>query len=569
MGPFSDCNMSNMARFWVTLSRYVPSYIIGTLPSNTIIMCFTFAGKMAGLETIWEEEEEDDILQVDLRPEDRCLEGDDQEAGSQEEGQEGQEVAEVEPAEGPSGGGDSEARRGIKRKKRQTGKRGKRPRKRNKPRAPRLRDCVIPDCNYKGYYVKWHTCNNHLPGVLEMNWDVDTEGLFQRRVEALNEMARMLGQEEQGRQRLMDRLQGLVERVNKEGHMKMESKPTQQEERHMREFSRVVGENWPWRFQLYPMEKVGALLHWRAVLSLMCLLGPGQRDEMMTKYWGLESGALLPGFDAHFHLDRSRTALNVQSWEELLNMTREDKESFRLRGACASYCDPSTWPTEEELVALPKEVLVAVGLHPKTVAEKGVGDKCLRELRELLHHPRVIALGEVGLDRSTVARLFEKQVEGLKKLLELLQPKEVQHKALVLHCRGRLGSVDHVKEYGTLRELLQGRVPRGQKIYLHCFQGNVDTVEAWLQSFPNTYFGFTRSVKDFTADQQEALRHVPNDRLLVETDAPYFPRHPLLSSSPTQVGDVIRLVAEVRSVNPMMVGVRTTHNAERVFGNVL
>ena len=97
----------------------------------------------------------------------------------------------------------------------------------------------------------------------------------------------------------------------------------------------------------------------------------------------------------------------------------------------------------------------------------------------------------------------------------------------------------------------------------------MDTVENYLQSFPNTYFGFTRTVEHFTADQQEALRHVPNDRLFVETDAPYFPRPPLSTSSPVQVVDVVRLVAEVRGVDPIMVGVRTTDNAMRVFGNIL
>ena len=66
-----------------------------------------------------------------------------------------------------------------------------------------------------------------------------------------------------------------------------------------------------------------------------------------------------------------------------------------------------------------------------------------------------------------------------------------------------------------------------------------------------------------------SIREMPNDGLLVETDAPYFPRPPSLSSSPAQVGEVIRLVAEVRSVDPMMVGVRTTHNAEMVFENIL
>jgi len=69
---------------------------------------------------------------------------------------------------------------------------------------------------------------------------------------------------------------------------------------------------------------------------------------------------------------------------------------------------------------------------------------------------------------------------------------------------------------------MKGLVRRKQMIHLHCFNGSKDLIWHWREVFPNTYFGFTTLVKSFRPDQLKALRTLEIDRILLETDAPYF-----------------------------------------------
>ncbi|OWF35906.1 deoxyribonuclease YabD [Mizuhopecten yessoensis] len=72
-------------------------------------------------------------------------------------------------------------------------------------------------------------------------------------------------------------------------------------------------------------------------------------------------------------------------------------------------------------------------------------------------------------------------------------------------------------------DLLEYRVSSDQKIQLHCFTGPESVVRDWLALFPNTYFSVSGLVFQFNVNQQRALQAIPQDHLLVETDAPYFP----------------------------------------------
>ena len=73
-------------------------------------------------------------------------------------------------------------------------------------------------------------------------------------------------------------------------------------------------------------------------------------------------------------------------------------------------------------------------------------------------------------------------------------------------------------------------------------------------------------MEDFSEAQQEALRSVPMTRLVVETDAPYFPRKMEGMSSPTQLLDAIELVARVRGVAPARVGIWSDESAAQLYG---
>ena len=61
-----------------------------------------------------------------------------------------------------------------------------------------------------------------------------------------------------------------------------------------------------------------------------------------------------------------------------------------------------------------------------------------------------------------------------------------------------------------------------QRVHLHCFNSTSGMVDGWCQEFPYCFFGFSNMVKSFYSVQREGLRGVPSDRILLETDGPYF-----------------------------------------------
>lgn len=148
------------------------------------------------------------------------------------------------------------------------------------------------------------------------------------------------------------------------------------------------------------------------------------------------------------------------------------------------------------------EVRVAVGVHPHRAAS--LDDAAIAELRRFAADPRVVAIGEIGIDLSGRSA-----------------PREVQERAFLrqLDLASELGLpvVVHVRDAGTeVRALLAGRTVRGQ---LHCYSEGPDELPAWralglVPSFagPTTY----RANRALRAAARIA------DALLVETDAPYL-----------------------------------------------
>ena len=108
---------------------------------------------------------------------------------------------------------------------------------------------------------------------------------------------------------------------------------------------------------------------------------------------------------------------------------------------------------------------------------------------------------------------------------------------LVLHARDA---------YYQLLYQLKGVVRLEQKIHLHCFAGDAALIQDGLEEFPNTWFGFTALVDSFSEGQKKALKDLPDDKLLFETDSPYFKLAKRKCSSPGLLGMVANMVAQVR-----------------------
>ena len=118
----------------------------------------------------------------------------------------------------------------------------------------------------------------------------------------------------------------------------------------MESFCVHLGHPVPERFQLCPITSVAALLYWKVLLLIVARLKPREQEYWRKNYGGEFLGRDEPpeAYDAHFHLDRSLRASRLASFVDLMVQTPvEPEQSITLVGACASFCDPESYPERE------------------------------------------------------------------------------------------------------------------------------------------------------------------------------------------------------------------------------
>ena len=249
------------------------------------------------------------------------------------------------------------------------------------------------------------------------------------------------------------------------------------------------------------------------------------------------------GFDSHFHLDRTSYKLWGKSTgfmvEDLLRFSSSGGVQPRypvvITGGVVNYSEPFTYP---RTFCRDEKWKYAIGVHPKHIGE--LTDEKFRQLSSLLGSSRVVALGEVGLDRTVYPNQWQAQRAVLRRVLTLLRPDRV----LVLHLHGvKQDPYAYDVSMDCILILLEASCPRMQPIHLHCFGGNREVVGRWQRHFPNAHFGFTDAVAKFDNQQKEALRSIPKERLLVETDSPYMRPNGGGTNTPAFLGDVANDIA--------------------------
>jgi len=197
------------------------------------------------------------------------------------------------------------------------------------------------------------------------------------------------------------------------------------------------------------------------------------------------------------------------------------------------------------------QVYAAVGRHPN--AARGFDDADLAELRALAAHERCVAIGETGLDfyrdrapRADQQRAFAAQI-GLAR---------ETGKALVIHSRAAADE--------TLAQLASEAA--GVRVVLHCFSMPDQLEECLERGYEISFAG--NLTYPSAGDLRSAAQQVPEDRLLVETDAPYLSPQPVRkhANQPAFVSHTFNLLAELRRASPDELGAAMDANAARVFG---
>jgi TatD DNase family protein len=253
-------------------------------------------------------------------------------------------------------------------------------------------------------------------------------------------------------------------------------------------------------------------------------------------------------FDSHVHLDDG--AFDPDRDEVLARA--------RAAGIDRMVTVGIDLPSSRAAVALAERhrgVYAAVAVHPHAAASVTPG--AYAELRTLAEHPKVVAIGETGLDFGGRSAPVETQREAFRAHLVLARDRRLP---VIVHCRDA---------YAEVLETLEraGSGDRGAAVVMHAFSGSVEIArECAARGYfislagPVTFRNAERPVR--------VAREVPASLLLVETDAPVLAPHPYRGrrNEPSYLRYVVDKVAEIRAASVEDIIETTASNAARVFG---
>jgi TatD DNase family protein len=261
----------------------------------------------------------------------------------------------------------------------------------------------------------------------------------------------------------------------------------------------------------------------------------------------------VPTVDAHAHLEIVTDA--APNSPEVLKVLDDARSVGVDRIVQVGYsAEQSKWCAE--LARLyPGRVLAAVALHPNEAPVVADLEADWKVIEELAGQPRVRAIGETGLDYfRTPPELRKRQQDSFKWHIELAKK---TNKALVIHDRD---SHDDV-----LSILLEVGAP--EKTVFHCFSGDVAMAKTCIERGYVLSFAGTLTFKN-APELREAVKLVPYDQLLVETDSPFLAPTPHRGAinTPAQIANIVRAMAEERNESVGVLAGELSKNAERIFG---
>ncbi|MDI9905523.1 TatD family hydrolase [Rhodococcus sp. IEGM 1406] len=260
---------------------------------------------------------------------------------------------------------------------------------------------------------------------------------------------------------------------------------------------------------------------------------------------------LSPLIDAHTHLDAcgahdAATVAEIVDRAEAVGVGRVVTVADDLDAARFAV-DAANWDSR---------VYAAVAIHP---TRANVLDADTRaEIERLASDPRVVAVGETGLDLYWPGKLegcatIEEQVDGFRWHIDLAKR---LGKTLMIHNREA--------DQDLLRVLNEEGAP--ETVVFHCFSSDSEMARECIAAGYVLSFSGTVSFKNAKALREAALL-VPSDQLIVETDAPFLTPHPF-RGAPNEsycLPYTVRALADIRGEDPQTLAAASTATAERVY----
>jgi TatD DNase family protein len=200
-----------------------------------------------------------------------------------------------------------------------------------------------------------------------------------------------------------------------------------------------------------------------------------------------------------------------------------------------------------------EQIYATVGIHPHD--SKEWDESLIPEIEKLAKHPKVVAIGEIGLDYYYDFSPQDKQIKAFKTQLNLALKLELP---VVIHNRD---------SDADMMDIIQSFCGSGLKAQFHCFNGSLDSAIEFMKM--NHFISFTGNITFKKSDGlRDILKHIDLNHLMLETDSPFMTPVPFRGkrNEPAYVSYVAQQVADVHKLSLEDVGRITSLNAFRFFG---
>ncbi|MCM3774067.1 TatD family hydrolase [Priestia aryabhattai] len=251
-------------------------------------------------------------------------------------------------------------------------------------------------------------------------------------------------------------------------------------------------------------------------------------------------------FDTHVHLNAEQYEDDLQ---EVINRALEKG----VQNMVVVGFDEPTIKKAIQIAETYDFIYASVGWHPVDAID--MTDEHLAWIEELAQHPKVVALGEMGLDYHWDKSPKEVQKDVFRRQIRLARKVNLP---IIIHNRDATEDVvkilkeEHVEEVGGI---------------MHCFTGSIEVAKQCMDM--NMYISFGGPVTFKNAKKpKEVATELPLDKLLIETDCPYLTPHPFRGkrNEPGYVSYVAEQIAELKGITYEELADITTANAKKLFG---
>lgn len=251
-------------------------------------------------------------------------------------------------------------------------------------------------------------------------------------------------------------------------------------------------------------------------------------------------------FDTHVHLNAEQYEDDLQ---EVINRALEKG----VQNMVVVGFDEPTIKKAIQIAETYDFIYASVGWHPVDAID--MTDAHLAWIEELAQHPKVVALGEMGLDYHWDKSPKEVQKDVFRRQIRLARKVNLP---IIIHNRDATEDVvtilkeEHVEEVGGI---------------MHCFTGSIEVAKQCMDM--NMYISFGGPVTFKNAKKpKEVAAELPLDKLLIETDCPYLTPHPFRGkrNEPGYVSYVAEQIAELKGITYEELADITTANAKKLFG---